>query len=125
MKNETKQDIVLWIATAMIVVGFLAFTLSVFTQEYDEVGQFGIIMILGGGGLALIGVSYGMKVEQFGRSIALLMDKADDLTTLIVEHEAEARRVLELAGVGRSVIDDVMGYLTDRYETNDDGDVPD
>jgi Kef-type K+ transport system membrane component KefB len=121
MKNETKLDIVMWIATAMIVVGFLAFTFSVFTSEYDEAGQLGIIMILGGGGLALVGVSYGMKVEQFGRSIALLMEKADDLTALIVENVAEARRVLELAGVSASVIDDVINYLSDRYST-DDGD---
>lgn len=121
MKNETKQDIVMWTATAMIVVGFLAFTFSVFTNEYNEAGQFGIVMILGGGGLAMVGVGYGMKVEQFGQSIALLMVKADDLTTLIVSHEAEARRVLELSGVNASVIDDVMDYLKDRYDVNDDG----
>ena len=124
MKKET---ILVWIAATMIVVGFLAFTFSVFTGEYDQAGQLGIVLIIGGCGVALVGVVFGLGTNQYARSISLLMDRADDLTVLIVENEAEARRVLELAGISQTVIDDVIAFLKVRYglEDDDDGDVPD
>jgi hypothetical membrane protein len=120
MKNETKATIMVWMAALMIVAGFLVFSFSVFTGEYDQAGQGGIALIVGGAGVALIGVVFGVQYEQFLRAIAILMEKADDLTVLIVEHEAEARRILELAGISPSVIDDVIAYLKDRYGVGDE-----
>ena len=116
MKNET---ILVWIAATMIVVGFLGFTFSVFTGDYDQAGQLGIVLIIGGCGVALVGVMLGLGTNQYARSISLLMDRADDLTVLIVENEAEARRVLELAGISQSVIDDVISFLKVRYDLDD------